>query len=169
MAESSPRTAIIAAVITVTGSITVALIANWDKFSDSPKHVSAPASQAPASIPASTPAQSATPSTDRVVPVINIAGVWRDPDNPANGSRITQEGNSFRVNSWGVVPQGIPFESAGSGTIAGQDVETTYTMTHPNGLRASGTCSGQVSRDGSRMTSKCSDNVLGTFVVSGVR
>jgi hypothetical protein len=101
--------------------------------------------------------------------VINISGGWRDPHNPANGSRITQEGNSFQFDGWGVLPQGIPFKSSGSGTINEQSITSTYTTTYQNGEIANGNCSGDVSRDGSRMTSTCTDNILGTFVISGVK
>jgi hypothetical protein len=101
--------------------------------------------------------------------VINIDGSWRDSNNPRNGSRITQEGNSFQFNGWGALPQGIPFESTGNGTVTGEDIKSTYTTRYLNGWIAQGNCSGTVSRDGSRMTSTCTDNVLGTFVISGVR
>ncbi|MCI0695269.1 hypothetical protein L0337_25085 [candidate division KSB1 bacterium] len=117
----------------------------------------------------SQPTKRGTPFRDDVASVINIAGSWHDPNNPANGSRITQEGNSFQFNSWGVLPQRIPFVSTGSGTITGQDIKTTYTTRYQNGWIARGNCSGAVSRDESRMTLTCTDNVLGTFVISGVR
>jgi hypothetical protein len=117
----------------------------------------------------SQPTRPVTPVRDEVAAVIDIAGSWRDPNNSANGSRITQEGNSFQFNSWGVLPPGIRFESTGSGTITGQDIENTYITRYQNGWIASGSCSGAVSRDGSRMTLTCTDNVLGTFVISGVR
>jgi hypothetical protein len=166
MADSSHRTAIIAAVITVIGSIVVALITSWDKFADSPKRIDTPLIQA--STPAPT-IQPVTPVRDDAASVINIAGSWHDPNNPGNGSRITQEGNAFQFNSWGVLPQGIPFESTGSGTVAGQGLKSTYTTRYQNGWIARGNCSGDVSRDGLRITSTCTDSVLGTFVISGVR
>jgi hypothetical protein len=104
-------------------------------------------------------------------PPINITGIWRDANYPSNGSSITQEGNLFQFKSWGVLPTGVPFESTGSGTVTGQGITSTYTARYQNGWMSHGNCSGVVSRDGSwvRITSTCTDNVLGTFVTSGVR
>jgi len=95
IADSSHRTAIITAVITVIGSIVVALITNWDKFADSPKP-----NPSPQPSPLVQSIQPVTPSRsdDDVDSVINIAGSWRDPNNPGNESRITQAGNSFQFS-----------------------------------------------------------------------
>jgi hypothetical protein len=101
--------------------------------------------------------------------VTSIAGSWRDPNVLSNGSRITQDGNSFRFNGWGVLPNGIPFISSGSGTVTGQNITSTYTTKYQNGWVSCGECMGTASLDGSRMTLTCTDNVLGTFVSSGVR
>jgi hypothetical protein len=166
MADSSHRATIIAAVIGAVGAIVVALIPYWDKLADSPKHIDSPPIQ-PSKL--AQPTIPVTPIRDDVASVINIAGSWRDPNNPDNGSRITQAGKSFQFDGWGVLPQGIPFESTGSGTVTGQDIESTYTTRYQNGWVARGNCSGAVSRDGSQITSTCTDNVLGTFVLSGVR
>jgi hypothetical protein len=76
--------------------------------------------------------------------VTSIAGSWRDPNVPSNGSRITQEGNSFRFNGWGVLPNGIPFITSGSGTVTGQDIASTYTTTYQNGWISNGQCMGTV-------------------------
>ena len=166
MSDSSHRTAIIAAVIGVIGSIVVALISNWDKFSDSPKRIDIPTIQP--STPTH-PVQPITPSRNDIAAVINIAGSWRDPNSPNDGYRITQEENLFQFNGWGVLPQGIRFESIGSGTVTGQDVNSTYTTSYQNGWVARGSCSGTASSDGSRMTLTCTDNISGTFVISVVR
>ena len=101
--------------------------------------------------------------------VISIAGSWRDPNFPSNRSRITQDGNSFQFSGWGILPNGIPFMTSGSGTIAGLNITSRYTTQYQNGWVSNGECMGTVSLDGSRMTSTCTDNVLGTFVSSGVR
>jgi hypothetical protein len=165
MADSSSRTTITAAVIGVIGSVLVALIANWDKFTGAPNAITTPPIQS------SAPAQPVptVPPKDDVPSVTNIAGTWRDVNYPTNGSRIVQEGNSFQFNGWGVLPQGIGFESVGAGTITGQSVTTTYTARYQDGSTSSGSCSGTVSGDGSRMTSTCTDSELGTFVSSGQR
>ncbi len=148
MAGSRYNATVIAAVITVVGSIAVALIANWDKFERSP---------------------TGAPPAKTVESVIKIAGHWRDPNMPGNGSRITQVGNSFQFTGWGVLPQGIPYESSGSGTVNGQNITSTYTARYRNGLVSSGNCWGTVSPDGLRMTITCQDSLLGTFVSSDVR
>jgi hypothetical protein len=101
--------------------------------------------------------------------VPSIAGSWRDPNVPSNGSRITQEGNSFQFNGWGVLPNGIPFMSSGSGTVTGLNITTTYTTRYQNGWVSNGQCMGTASLDGSRMTLTCTDNILGTFVSLWVR
>jgi hypothetical protein len=98
-----------------------------------------------------------------------IAGSWRDLNNPNSGSRITQDGTSFRFNGWGVLPNGVSFESSGSGTVNGNDIVSTYQARYQNGWTSSGQCRGTVSPDGSRMTLTCTDTILGTFVSSGAR
>ena len=101
--------------------------------------------------------------------VTSIAGSWRDPNFPSNGSRITQVGNSFRFNGWGVLPNGIPFMSSGSGIVNGQNITSAYTTKYQNGWVSNGECMGTASLDGSQMMLTCTDNILGTFVSSGVR
>ena len=111
------------------------------------------------------------PSAARAVQssVVSIDGGWRDVNNPANGSQITQQGNSFQFQGWGILPQGIQYKSTGSGTITGQTITSTYTTTYQNGSISQGTCSGTISADGLQMTLTFTDNVLGTFVSSAVR
>ena len=110
------------------------------------------------------------PSAARAVQssVVSIDGGWRDVNNPANGSQITQQGNSFQFQGWGILPQGIQYKSNGSGTITGQTITSTYTTTYQNGSISQGRCSGTISSDG-QMTLTCTDNVVGTFVSSAVR
>jgi len=87
MADSSHRTTIIVAAITVIGAIVVALITNWDKFADSPKRIDPPPIQPSPSVPPVQPSPSVQPiqpvtpsrSDDAFDSVINIAGSWRDP------------------------------------------------------------------------------------------
>ncbi len=153
MPDSSNRTTIIVAIIGVIGSIIVAIISNWDKFTDSPQFDE---------ITYETPLKN-KPHT------INIAGHWHDPNRPSDVSHINQQGNLFQFNGSGILPQGIRFESTGSGTINEQEIKNTYTTRYQNGLVAHGTCSGTVSSNGLRSTSTCTDNVWGTFTLSGVR
>lgn len=167
MSDSNHSTTIIVAVIGLIGSTVVALISNWDKFSGAPK--------VPKAV-VSTPMLSVSPviNSEEVITykkpsIINISGNWGEPDTPTDGYSINQEGNLFQFSGWGMLPQGIGFKSTGSGTINGQKVTTTYITVYQNGWNARGSCSGNVSSNGSRMTSTCTDNVLGTFVMSGVR
>ena len=99
MASSRYNATIFAAVITVVGSIVVALIANWDKFRS--------------------PTVGPPPKT--VESVIKIAGTWRNIAIPGNKLLITQDGNSLQFTGWGAF-KGIPFDMSGSGTINGQNI-----------------------------------------------
>jgi hypothetical protein len=128
-----------------------------------------PAGSIPAEVAAEVAANEELKAPSSSPSVISIAGSWRDPNFPGNGSRITQDGNSFRFNGWGVLPNGIPFMTSGSGTVTGQSITSTYTTKYQNGWASCGECIGTASPDGSRMTSTCTDNILGTFVSSGVR
>jgi hypothetical protein len=158
------RATIVAAIIGVIGSIAVAVITNWEKFGDRAK----PADTVPAPSPAPAPADKQD-APSKGSPVINIAGTWRDSANPANGSRITQNGTTFEFEGWGVLPPGIPFESKGSGMMTGQEFTNSYTTRYQNGWTSSGRCTGTVTPDGSHLTSKCDDSLVGTFVNSGYR
>lgn len=109
-----------------------------------------------------------SPVKPTVAPVIRIGGSWRDVNNSANGSNITQEGSSFQFEGWGNL-QGIPFRSTGSGTITGETITSSYTTTYQSGSVSQGRCQGNVSSDGLQMTLTCTDNVLGTFVSSAAR
>ena len=166
MAESSYRATIITAVIGLIGSVVVAVITNWDKFTGVSGHGEKASVQTPAPVrpanPADTPGESSAS-------VVDISGNWRDPNNPGNGSQISQAGGSFQFNGWGVLPNGVPYESVGSGTITGRAVASTYRARYQNGWVSQGNCTGNLSGDGSRLTSTCTDSVLGTFVTAGVR
>lgn len=99
----------------------------------------------------------------------DIAGVWRDVEFPTNGSQITQSGDRFDFSGWGYLPNGVEFRSIGSGTLTPQSFSSRYEITYQTGLRLSGTCTGTVSGDGSRMQMTCSDTMLGTFPITSVR
>ena len=99
----------------------------------------------------------------------NIAGIWRDRNNPNNGSQITQNGNSIDFRRWGVLPNGIQFESQGSGTITATKFTSYYNATYGTGFTSTGDCSGTVSADAMRMDLNCSDSVLGVFPVTAIR
>jgi hypothetical protein len=104
-----------------------------------------------------------------VDPTLHISGVWRDGNYPNNGSQVTQNGNSFSFTRWGVLPNGIRFESSGSGTIAGQRFTSRYNARYQSGDTSAGDCSGTVSTDGLRMELTCRDSLLGTFPVTAIR
>lgn len=110
-----------------------------------------------------------SPVRPTVATVIKIGGIWKDVNNPGNGSNLTQDGSSFQFENWGTLPQGLSFRSTGTGTITGQSVTSTYNTTYQNGSVSQGNCSGRVDADGLKMTLTCTDNVLGTFVTSAVR
>ena len=104
-----------------------------------------------------------------VDPTLQISGVWRDGNYPNNGSQVTQHGNSFSFTRWGVLPNGIRFESSGSGTIAGQRFTSRYNARYQSGDTSAGDCSGTVSTDGLRMELTCRDSLLGTFPLTAIR
>ena len=100
---------------------------------------------------------------------VHIGGVWRDGEYPNNGSQITQDGTSFRFTRWGVLPNGIRFESSGGGTIAGQHYTSSYSARYQSGATSEGDCSGTVSPDGLRMALNCRDSLFGTFPLTAIR
>lgn len=170
MAESGSNATIIATVITVIGSVAVAVISNWDKISPKPQ-VSAPPVTSAAPQPAPNGIQLANGNSE-VPPtpaVIDISGTWYNPSAPANGSRIVQQNSGFQFSSWGMLPQGIGYESKGSGTVVAQNISYNYFAQYQNGWTSQGNCSGTVSSDGRQITATCSDNVLGTFVSAGIK
>ncbi len=105
----------------------------------------------------------------RAEPIMNIGGVWRDSNYPSNGSQITQEGNSFYFKRWGVLPDGTPFESSGSGTITARRFTSYYNARYQFGATSAGDCSGSVSPDGMRMEVNCRDSLLGIFTTTAIR
>jgi hypothetical protein len=159
MPDSSHRATIIAAVIAAVGTIAAAALTNWDKIFP----------------PAQPPSSSGSPQVARAdarppaEPTPNIGGVWRDLNFPSNGSQITQRGGSFEFTRWGVLPSGIRFESSGNGTISGLRVTSTYSARYQSGAASTGSCSGTVSPDGTRMDLTCQDSLLGAFSAPAMR
>jgi hypothetical protein len=127
-----------------------------------PPMSSSPPPQALNSLPpAPAPAASGTTGGSTV----DISGVWREIyPNPGTISQTTQDGNTFQFTIRGNV-QGVPFQSAGRGTIRGRHIESTYQSTLPS----KGSCSGTLSADGMQITSTCTDSVYGRFEMSGMR
>ncbi len=99
----------------------------------------------------------------------NIAGIWRDSNSQSNGGQITQNGSRFDFSRWGVLPNGVRFESVGTGTISAGRFTSQYNATYQTGFISAGSCSGTISSNGTRMDMTCTDNVLGVFPVTSFR
>ena len=184
MPESSQRIAIVVAVIGVIGTLGAALISNWDKiFAPSPqsaRKIDSPQTkqiepQPPAEPTPRSPRKIDSPQArqteprPRAEPISNISGLWRDSDYPSNTSQITQDGNSFHFRRSGVLPNGIRFESSGSGTITGQRFTSNYNARYQSGATSVGDCSGTVSPDRMRLELTCRDSLVGAFPVTAIR
>jgi len=188
MPESSHRVTIVVAVIGVIGTLGAAIIGNWDKLF--PPDVRPYESVVPASPPVPTPSVKSPVDTetkpppvrtepsasinnwDKSVPpppVLDIRGVWLDSNYRSNSSHITQEGDSFRFTRRGVLPNGVAFESSGSGTMTGQRFTSNYNAKYQSGDTSVGDCSGTVSPDGMRMELQCMDSLLGAFPGTAIR
>ncbi|QPK65131.1 hypothetical protein IVG45_09445 [Methylomonas sp. LL1] len=172
MSESSTNVTIVVAVIGVIGSITVALISHWDKLNPPP------AKDAPIPQPIVLIGNTSDPAIASITkpqpappkPVINIAGNWYNPAAPAaGGSYITQQSEHFEFQGWGLLPQGIGFQTEGNGSLIDQQVNYSYVAQYQNGWTSQGNCSGTVSANGVQMTTTCTDNIMGTFVSTGVK
>ena len=169
MASTGTNATIVAAVIGVIGSVAVALITNWDKFARKPESPPTQTQPTTAIAPQPAPTPERKPVRVEPAPEINIAGRWTDPANYLNGSIIAQNGNSIRINGWGYLPTGLAYESSGNGSVTGQTVTSSYTARYANGRTSQGNCQGTITPDGLKITSTCTDNILGTFVSVGVR
>ena len=120
-------------------------------------------------------AGNAKPTTDRIArePAVDstpsipyIGGLWSDRDHPNNISQVDQDGPGFRFTRRGVLPNGIQYESSGSGTIiVGQRHTSSYSARYNSGAKSTGNCSGVVSADGQSIESSCKDSLLGTFSI----
>lgn len=62
-----------------------------------------------------------------------------------------------------MLPNGVRFESAGSGTLQGRRIFSRYTAKYQNGASSSGECAGTVSPDAARIDMACTDTLLGSF------
>jgi hypothetical protein len=151
---------VIVAIIALIGTISAALIGNWDKIWTSPSQssssVSSPTMANPPQATVTTP-QQATPSPTP----INLDGRWRDQF--GNITHLVQRGDTVTATSSGVACRGH-FDSTGSGTIIGNILESTYQSTY-----STGQCRGRVASDGRRITSSCHDSVCGAFTTSSVK
>jgi hypothetical protein len=147
MPESSHRVTIVVAVLGVIGTLGAELIGNWDKIVPPPPK----------------------PSSKIASPVPDIRGVWLDSNYRSNSSYITQDGNSFQFTRRGVLPNGLAFESSGSGTMTGQRFTSNYNAKYQSGATSVGDCSGTVSPDGMRMDLQCIDSLLGAFPGTAIR
>jgi hypothetical protein len=184
MADSSHRVAIAVAVIGVMGTLGAALIANWDKiFPRAPQAPVTPARPASEPVqprrqaePAPPPPQPArhadaaprplgTPAQPvRANTTPQIAGVWRDADNPNNGTKIDQHGNQLQFTRAGILSDGVRFESAGTGALLESRITLRYVARYQTGSTSTGECSGSVSPGATRITLNCADSLHGTFV-----
>jgi len=128
-----------------------------------------PAAVAPAPQPKTPPA---APTARRPEPAqtgphstaaANIGGVWRDDDYPSNGSRINQDGDRFSFTRWGILPNGVRFESSGDGKVIGRRISSSYRARYQSGDTSAGHCSGTLSADALRIDLDCRDSLLGVF------
>jgi TIR domain-containing protein len=101
--------------------------------------------------------------------IVNIAGTWRDVNYAGVIDQVTQEGRSLSLKRWGVLPNGIGFESTGTGTIDGTYISHRYSTRYQTGAVSSGSCTGTAAADGSRIEGTCIDSLLGTIPVITVR
>lgn len=96
-----------------------------------------------------------------------IGGTWRDANDPANVTRIMQNGDRFEFRRSGIV-NGVRFESSGTGRKINGSYRSEYSTEYQNGLTSSGYCSGKSPREGVLVTD-CTDTVLGRFSLSSIR
>jgi hypothetical protein len=126
----------------------------------------------PASVAAATPPAPSVPQ-EVAVPVrssiVNIAGTWRDVNYAGVIDQVIQDGRNLSLRRWGVLPNGIGFESAGEGTIDGTRISHRYNTRYQTGAVSSGTCTGSAAADGSRIEMTCVDSLLGTIPVNTIR
>lgn len=140
--KGSHRTQIIVAVIGVIGVIAAAVIARWGLPVGG--GASAPTETRPRTEPEASPR-----------PVLAIGGRW--VDNWGAEFNVTQSGHRFQFTGTGSACRG-PFTSQGSGMVSGLRTESTYRTAY-----STGSCSGAISSDGSRIVNDCTDSVCGPF------
>ena len=150
--KSSWTVPIIVAVIGVVGTISAALIANWDKVAASrAAEKQAQVEQAAQNLAASTfateVAESDTTEADRGMDAaapINLAGKWTD----AGGYEYVYEqtGNQYSFNQF----KDGKYIGNGAGSLTGRHFKHVYA-----GAFGAGDCSGEVSANLTQATSTC--------------
>ena len=120
----------------------------------------------PVSVASAAPPPPAVPQRESIV---NIAGTWRDVNYAGVLDLVTQDGPNLRLKRWGVLPNGIGFESSGAGTIEGTHISHRYSTRYQTGAVSTGSCTGTAAADGSRIEGTCIDSLLGTIPVITVR
>lgn len=162
MADPSHRVTITVAIIGLVGTLGAALFSNWDKiFTRAPQP---PVEDHQLPKPPKDPIE--TPSAD---PTPNISGKWSDSDNPGNGTKVSQTDSTFAFTRWGTLPNGVRFESSGTGSLVGSRLTSQYAATYESGKISSGKCNGSVSPDATRIEQTCSDSWLGAFTTIAER
>lgn len=155
MADPTHRVTITVAIIGLAGTLGAALLSNWDKiFSRAPQPAVVNGQLADKTNPIK------APSAD---PIPDISGAWRDSDNPGNGTNVSQVDSRFAFTRWGTLPNGVRFESSGTGSLVGSRLMSRYTAKYQSGNVSSGECNGSVSADATRIEQSCSDSLLGAF------
>jgi hypothetical protein len=161
MADPSHRVAITVAIIGLAGTLGAALLSNWDKiFSRAPQPKVVDEELYEKLNPVEAPAAD---------PVPNISGIWRDSDNPDNGTEVSQVGSRFSFTRSGSLSNGVQFASSGTGSLVGNRLMSRYTAKYLPGKISSGTCNGSVSADATRIQQSCSDSFLGVFTTIAER
>ncbi|AMK78458.1 MULTISPECIES: hypothetical protein [Methylomonas] len=169
MAESNHNPTIVAAIIGVIGSISVAIISNWDKLTGQQKIADSTLTQ-PIAKTAYPPLDKEKPEVIPPTPLIDISGDWYNPAAPtAGGTHIEQQNDSFQFQGWGMLAQGIGYTSKGSGNLIAQTLTYDYTAQYQNGWVSKGNCTGTVTPNGEKITATCTDTIMGTYVSAGVR
>jgi len=153
-ARSSSTVPIVVAVIGVLGTITAALIANWDKLSASrsaePVHAEeAHQKDTDAALPASggtvNPAAAATATAP-----VNISGTWKDPD--GYNYVIEQNGDRYHFKQYKAGAE----VGAGDGHVDGRSLTHNFTAIDPaTGAPFQGVCNAQLSEDARQMGGMC--------------
>lgn len=150
--RSSSNVAVIVAVIGVLGTISAAVIANWDKIvgsgSAEPVHVNQTPHNEAAPLPSPdkvnvTPAQTANAPID-------ISGTWRDDDGYSYD--IRQTGDRYHLTQF---LNGAEV-GTGDGHVDGSSLTHDFTAINPlTGGQMQGVCNVQLSADARRMGGLC--------------
>lgn len=163
--KTNHTTQIVVAIIGLVGVLGGALIANWDKMFP---RVQTQVAAIPDKPDQPKPTHSDGPRHSSVatapkVQGVNISGVWRDR-NLGTMYQIAQDGHSFRFSA-----SHPSFESSGLGTVTGRSLESSYETRYRLGGISTGRCFGELSGDGTQMTSRCTDSLNGQWISFVVR